>query len=355
MNRTSKIILAAIISIVFVMVLAVTKGNAQTTGASRLRYGQTLKKATGDSLIADTVNFIATKNNVFTAGGSGTVTSIATGLGLSGGNITTSGTLLVDTASTSILSRQRAALTYAPISVNGTVTSVAAGYGTTFTTITSTGSVIADTSILVNKAGTQTLTNKTLVSPTLTTASLGSSTATTQTSGDNSTKVATTAYVDAANKIFGFSRTTASGTATAAEEVIASKLIPAGTLGNNDRIEVVMLWSGTGTTGSTKTMRVRLHTSAAVGGTIYSAITTTSSTTYSFNTMCNIWQKGASNAQEGSVGASASGAWGGNANAILTSALSTASDMYIVFTTDKDVAGDTMSLNSYDVVINKAP
>ncbi|MBM6672277.1 hypothetical protein H6B14_16215, partial [Phocaeicola coprophilus] len=36
--------------------------------------------------------------------GTGTVTSIATGLGLSGGTITTSGTLLVDTSSASILS-----------------------------------------------------------------------------------------------------------------------------------------------------------------------------------------------------------------------------------------------------------
>jgi hypothetical protein len=48
-------------------------------------------------------------------GGSGTVTNIATGLGLSGGPITTTGTLLVDTASASILSRQRAAATYQPI------------------------------------------------------------------------------------------------------------------------------------------------------------------------------------------------------------------------------------------------
>jgi hypothetical protein len=47
---------------------------------------------------------------------SGTVTSVATGLGLSGGTITTSGTLLVDTASASILSRQRAANTYATTS-----------------------------------------------------------------------------------------------------------------------------------------------------------------------------------------------------------------------------------------------
>jgi hypothetical protein len=54
--------------------------------------------------------------------GSGTVTSVATGLGLSGGTITTNGTLLVDTSSTSILSRQRAATTYLPLT-GGTLTS----------------------------------------------------------------------------------------------------------------------------------------------------------------------------------------------------------------------------------------
>lgn len=50
-----------------------------------------------------------------------------------------------------------------------------------------------NTASVVTVGGTQTLTNKTL-----TTAVLGSSTATTQTPADNSTKVATTAYVDAA-------------------------------------------------------------------------------------------------------------------------------------------------------------
>jgi hypothetical protein len=58
----------------------------------------------------------ASLSNRINAKGSGTVTSIATGLGLSGGTITTSGTLLVDTSSASILSRQRAANTYATTS-----------------------------------------------------------------------------------------------------------------------------------------------------------------------------------------------------------------------------------------------
>lgn len=47
--------------------------------------------------------------------GSGTVTNVATGLGLSGGPITTTGTIVVDTASAVILSRQRADNTYLKI------------------------------------------------------------------------------------------------------------------------------------------------------------------------------------------------------------------------------------------------
>jgi hypothetical protein len=66
-------------------------------------YGYTLPSATGTLALTSQLT-------------SGTVTSIATGLGLSGGTITTSGTLLVDTASASILSRQRAANTYATTS-----------------------------------------------------------------------------------------------------------------------------------------------------------------------------------------------------------------------------------------------
>jgi hypothetical protein len=57
--------------------------------------------------------------------------------------------------------------------------------------------VAADTVVLL--AATQTLTNKTLTAPTINTGALGAaSTASTQTAGDNSTKLATTAYVETA-------------------------------------------------------------------------------------------------------------------------------------------------------------
>jgi hypothetical protein len=50
-----------------------------------------------------------------TGSGSGSVTSIAFGLGLTGGTITSTGSVAVDTSSVTILSRQRAAATYEPI------------------------------------------------------------------------------------------------------------------------------------------------------------------------------------------------------------------------------------------------
>lgn len=59
------------------------------------------------------------------------------------------------------------------------------------------------TDTVVTLTATQTLTNKTLTSPTITTGALGSSTATTQSANDNSTKVATTAYADAAAAALG--------------------------------------------------------------------------------------------------------------------------------------------------------
>lgn len=89
----------------------------------------------------------------------GTVTSVATGLGLSGGTITTTGTILVDTADASILSRQRAANTYAPISVVGSVTSVGSGYGLSGGTITTTGTLLVDSACATCPASKTRLTN----------------------------------------------------------------------------------------------------------------------------------------------------------------------------------------------------
>lgn len=82
---------------------------------------------------------------------SGTVTSVATntGTGITGGTITSSGTIAADTVILATRQRVQKAVdslnTVIATKGSGTVTSVAAGYGTTFTTITASGSVVVDT------------------------------------------------------------------------------------------------------------------------------------------------------------------------------------------------------------------
>ena len=103
--------------------------------------------------------------------GTGTVTDIAAGLGIStgGSDITTTGTVAVDTANASILSRQRAANTYQPKGTYGagTVTSIATGLGLSGGTITGSGTLIVDTanaSILSRQRAVATYLAKTLTS-----------------------------------------------------------------------------------------------------------------------------------------------------------------------------------------------
>lgn len=136
------------------------------------------------------------------AGGAGTVTSVtgATANGFAvttGANPTTTPVVTVSTTVTGILLG------------NGTSVS-AATPGTDYVTASSTNTFTnktydtagAGNSFSINGLAATANTGTGLVvratSPTLTTAVLGSSTATTQTPADNSTKVATTAYVDAA-------------------------------------------------------------------------------------------------------------------------------------------------------------
>ena len=94
--------------------------------------------------------------------GSGSVTSVIAGTGLSGGTVTTSGTIAID-------STVVATLTGSQTLTNKTLTTP------TFSSIVNTGTLTLPTSTdtLVGRATTDTLTNKTLTSPTLTAPILG--------------------------------------------------------------------------------------------------------------------------------------------------------------------------------------
>jgi hypothetical protein len=108
---------------------------------------------------ASPINFLTTDNDGVirkTTPFTGTVSSVATGFGMSGGTITTTGTLIADTNSMATRARVQKAVDSLNVNIaakgSGTVTSVAAGTGMSFSTITSTGSVSADTVALSTRA-----------------------------------------------------------------------------------------------------------------------------------------------------------------------------------------------------------
>lgn len=100
----------------------------------------TLNTSTGASLfdfsaVTSSKNFAFpnTSGTIALVGGTGvgTVTSVATGLGLSGGTITSTGTIIVDTSSVSILSRQRAVNTYLALAGGAMTGKINVATGTT--------------------------------------------------------------------------------------------------------------------------------------------------------------------------------------------------------------------------------
>ncbi len=95
--------------------------------------------------------------------GSGTVTSVATGNGLSGGTVTASGTLQADTSilstknNTQKIVNDSSSVIRALVNTkgSGTVTSVATGYGLSGGTITSTGTLNVDTATMATRLRTR--------------------------------------------------------------------------------------------------------------------------------------------------------------------------------------------------------
>lgn len=102
------------IIITFIIICCTLQVKAQLNASQIKKDGVTIVANSLNQIVCDTVNKIATKYDVASGGGggSGTVTSVGTGLGLTGGTITTTGTISLDTASSVVLSRQRADNTY---------------------------------------------------------------------------------------------------------------------------------------------------------------------------------------------------------------------------------------------------
>ena len=179
-------------------------------------------------------------------------------------------------------------------------------------------------------------------------------TATTQATGDNTTKIATDAFVIDAikyGKIYDQSVTVVAGTNTTSEEVLAYKLIPGGTLQVGDRIEIRALFIASSGTAS-KTCKVKVHSASSVGGTAFSTTANTSSTsTHVHNTGFAVVAASGSNNLVSFMPGGQALMTGIISAGSQVATLPIASDIYIQFTTTKATGSDVISLYMYDIKI----
>lgn len=165
--------------------------------------------------------------------------------------------------------------------------------------------------------------------------------------GDNSITKTSNSIITRSSFIIGYSGNVAS-TNTTLEEIFWSVLIPANTIRAGDALKIT--WGVDKSTGSgAATTRIRLHTSAAVGaGSIY-GMTAYTGTVKQFMES-NILFTGAS----AQVGTPATGlSYGQFGIAFSTGALSVASDMYVVITSQKVTGTDATALVFADVNVLK--
>lgn len=155
------------------------------------------------------------------------------------------------------------------------------------------------------------------------------------------------------SKMFAHGETTTSCGVDTTEDILASILIPAGTLGNNDRLRI-RACGAANNNANAKTVRIRLSTSSAVGGTVYFSLAINAC--LDWQAFLTISQKNATNTQEGFGGAITNSIYLGkeSSSGLITSNLSNASDMYIIVTGQKTTSTDTISINNYEVEILRA-
>ena len=149
-------------------------------------------------------------------------------------------------------------------------------------------------------------------------------------------------------KLYSYSHNTVTAPTDTTEDILASILIPANTLGVNDTIFLTWLTAMSGTSNA-KTLRVRLNTSASIGGTVY-GLQAYTLTNGSAQGLTRISMKNSNSAQEG---ANLNLFYGSVTGTTTTSSYNITSDMYLIISVQKITAGDVFTLNNYDVEIKK--
>lgn len=137
-----------------------------------------------------------------------------------------------------------------------------------------------------------------------------------------------------------------SGAADTNENTLATVTIPANAMGANGLLMVDALWTVTNGADD-KILRIRF---SGASGTQYFGATITSSATVRVNVL--IANRGATNSQVGWSGPTTV-SYGGSAQAAVTSAVDTTAATTLVFTGQKETAGNTLTLDGYTVYLIK--
>lgn len=133
--------------------------------------------------------------------------------------------------------------------------------------------------------------------------------------------------------------------ATTSATVLASVLIPGGTMGANGRLRITAL-GGCNSNANSKTMQIYAHTAATTGGTYLHGASGTSITFLHVNV--DVGNQNNASSQRFRTGVTYGGT-GSSANG--TSSVNTASDFYINFIFTKANSSDTLTLDEYCVEI----
>lgn len=146
--------------------------------------------------------------------------------------------------------------------------------------------------------------------------------------------------VAAGPTLLAASAVAASITGTLTETALATIAVPPGAMGLNGGLQVWTTWTVTNSANN-KTLRVRL---GGIAGAQYMANVLTTST--SFNDIRRIRNRNSASSQ---VGGPASGTFGAAGAAVVTSSLDTAAAQDISITAQLASAGETITLESYEV------
>lgn len=136
-------------------------------------------------------------------------------------------------------------------------------------------------------------------------------------------------------------------TGSTAETVLAAVKVPANALGPNGRLRIIY---GATTTGSTnaKTLRVRFGSAGDLTGTLYNTATNSGAASIALRPLADVGNRGTTNNQ---VGYSSPGIGANAGTAMVTSAIDTTADSFLVISGQLALSTETISLEYYSVEV----